>query len=68
MDLIRRTWPAALAAAALAVALPACGDDETERDVNDAVEDVQREGKEAGKDIEREGKQAGKKIEREAKD
>jgi hypothetical protein len=68
MEWIKKTWPAALTAVALVVALPACGDEETERNVKDAVDQIEREGKKAGKDIEREGKEAGRDIEREAND
>jgi hypothetical protein len=46
MRSIRKTWPAVVVAAAIAVALPACGDD-AEQKLNDAADDVQREADKA---------------------
>jgi hypothetical protein len=69
MRSITKAWPAVLTAAALAVALPACGDEETERRLDDAAGDVKREAKQAGRDVEdatREGEKLGSDAKREA--
>ena len=68
MRSIQKTWPAILVAAALAVAVPACGDDDAEQELNDAADTVEREGKEAGKDIERETRNERKDIGDKAED
>jgi len=64
MDFARNRFTALLAAATVAVALTACGDDDGEG----VGESIQREGKEAGEKLEREGKEAGDDIRREAED
>ena len=68
MTSMTKAWPAVLAAAALAVALPACGDDETERKLDDAAGDVQREAKQAGRDVEDAGRDVGDKAKDVGKD
>jgi hypothetical protein len=68
MRSMTKAGPALLAAAVLAVALPACGDEETEQRLDDAAGDVQREAKQAGRDIEDAGRDVGDKAKDAAKD
>jgi hypothetical protein len=68
MRSMTKAWPAVLAAAAFAVALPACGDDETEQMLDDAAGDVQREAKQAGRDVEDAGTNVGDKAKDAARD
>lgn len=75
MDLLRNRLTAVLAAAAFAVALPACGDDDDqgvgeqiEREAGEARDDVEREAGEAAEDVEREGRELGDDVEREAEE
>jgi len=59
---MRTRLTALMAAGAVAVAFPACGDD----DGKGVGEAAGREGKKAGKAAKREGKEAGQDIKREA--
>lgn len=63
---VRRTIPAV--AAALALGLAACGDDDVERNVEEGAKEAReagRDAKKAGEDAAREAKKSAKEAERE---
>jgi len=64
MELIRNRSTALLAAATVAMAFSACGDD----DGNGVAEGIEREGKKAGKAAERKGRKDADDIKRKADD
>lgn len=69
MQPIHKLWPAALVAAALAVAMPACGDDnDAEQDVRDAVTELETEAEDLGEDIETESEDLREGVETESED